>query len=310
MQHVLIRCDASKKIGLGHVTRCLALAKDFRNHGHRVVFAMNNFDFGVKNVQSEGFEVHIKDENISYFDWIINLVTAHHIKIFIGDVRDNLPLKIILALKQKKVLTVAIDEPSDYAKACDLCFYPPHATIDTSRYSGRVFQGFEYVILREEFYRPFTKTSTQPPRILIMMGGTDVYNVTLPLLKHIVSLKLLVSISIILPKEHPQYALIQGINHDVTLYSNIQDMPQFLSTIDCALIMFGTSAYELVAMEVPSLHICFNDEQFRASEMFEKNGFSRRYMVDDIQCIKHLPLGEKIISPMTKNHIYKEIICV
>ncbi len=61
-------------------------------------------------------------------------------------------------MKNKNILTVAIDEPSDYAKECVYMFLSTKALIiDKTKYKGKVYQGLEYVILRPEFYEKFEK---------------------------------------------------------------------------------------------------------------------------------------------------------
>ena len=197
-KNILIRCDASKEIGLGHITRCLVLANELRDDKNRVYFAIKNYEIAIEKIKEQQFDMIVADDNFDYFKWIEDIIEQQKIDIFIGDVRDGFPIELISYMKNKNILTVAIDEPSEYSKECDLCFYPPHASIDKSQYKGKVFQGLEYVILRPEFYEEFEKKKNEIPNILVMMGGTDAYNLTLPVIKKIDTYKEDFEISVIL----------------------------------------------------------------------------------------------------------------
>lgn len=282
MKNILIRCDASKSIGLGHVTRCLVLARGFQKRGYNVHFAMKNYSIGIDKIKKEKFPIMPYDKNVPYHDWILKSVDMNNIDIFIGDVRDGLPIKTIRILKNMGILTVAIDEPSEYAKECDICFYPPHANIDKKLYKGEVFQGFEYVILRDEFYGQYDKKKHDIPNILVMMGGTDAYNLTYKIVKQLIGLQDKINIRVIIDKKHSDYYKIKHIDKQVDVYSNVRNMADFLSEIDLGIITFGMSAYELLAMKIPSIHICLNEDHWSASGMFEKLGYAKRYKKDKI----------------------------
>ena len=276
---ILIRCDGYKEIGLGHVVRCLVLAKQLRDLGHKVLFATQNKNPGFEKIQHENFEIiPIDRSDLSYQLWIKDLLSHLFIDIFIGDVRDGLPIEVIEYMKQNQILTVAIDEPSDYAKACDICFYPPHADIDTSAYQGKIYQGCEYVLLREEFYKPFTKTNNEIPNVLVMMGGTDAYNLTLPVLQKLETNQQIFTISVIVQPSHPDKDAIKTFTNKshrkIQIFSNIDDMATFLNSIDFGIITFGMSAYELVMKQIPSIHICLNAEHIFAAKYFMKKNYA------------------------------------
>ena len=201
-KNILIRCDASKEIGLGHITGCLVLANELRDDKNRVYFAIKNYEIAIEKIKEQQFDMIVADDNFDYFKWIEDIIEQQKIDIFIGDVRDGFPIELISYMKNKNILTVAIDEPSEYSKECDLCFYPPHASIDKSKYKGKVYQGLEYVILRPEFYEKFEKNKNKIPNILVMMGGTDAYNLTLPVIKKIDTHKEDFETSVILSKQH------------------------------------------------------------------------------------------------------------
>lgn len=284
---ILIRCDGYKEIGLGHVVRCLALAKQLRNLNHRVIFATQNKNLGSDKIQQENFEIRpIEKPDFSYHHWIEHLLNEYNIDIFIGDVRDGLPTKVIQYMKKKHILTVAIDEPSDYAKECDLCFYPPHAQIDTSCYKGKVYQGFEYVVLREEFYKPFIKTKNEIPNVLVMMGGTDAHNLTLKVLQMLEVNQQTFTISVAIQQSHPEKEAIKTfINKSlrkIQLFSDINNMPTFLNSVDFGIITFGMSAYELLKLQIPFITICLYNEHWESSKIFENQNLTKRYKQENL----------------------------
>jgi len=274
--NILIRCDASVEIGLGHVTRCLVLANELKEKGHNVYFALKKFELGINKVSEQGFQYFLPSSPFIYHQWITDLSTQLNINVFIGDVRDGLTIATIEQLKANNTLTVAIDEPSDYRKVCDLCFYPPHAQLDKldwKGFTGEIKQGLEYVILRPEFYYdyPYQKQK-KSNNILIMMGGTDPKRLTLLLINQLLNTNLKINIIVIISRSHPDFEEI--IKKPVIIHSNITNMPLLLTTIHYAIISFGICAYELSALKVPATHICLNQDHILASQYFHKHNLA------------------------------------
>ncbi len=257
-KNILIRCDASQSIGLGHITRCLVLANEFKKSGDNIFFAIKNNELAIEKIKEQQFYFIIaNDDNFDYFNWIEKILSEKKIDIFIGDIRDGFPIELITFMKNKNILTVAIDEPSDYAKECDICFYPPHAKIDKTKYKGKVYQGLEYIILRPEFYEKFEKKKNKMPNILVMMGGTDTYNLTLPVVKKIDTFKEDFDLSVILYEKHKDIDLLKEFlkisNHKVIVYNKVENMAYFLNNIDFAISQFGTIVYELIIKNITSV---------------------------------------------------------
>ena len=278
-KNILFRCDASKEIGLGHIIRCLVLANQFRDNGDKIFFAIKNYEIAKEKIKEQNFDVLIADEkDFNYFEWIKNIVEEREINIFVGDVRDGFPIELISYMKNKNILTIAIDEPSEYAKVCDLCFYPPHATIDKDKYRGKVYQGLEYVILRPEFYKKYEKKKNTIPNILVMMGGTDSNDLTLEVLKILEKKENNFNISVILDKKDKKYydvvSLKEKSTKNISIFSNINNMSIFLNDINFGIITFGMSAYELLYKNIPSLHICLNTDHSTASKFFRDNNYA------------------------------------
>jgi len=304
MVKLLLRCDGSKTIGLGHVTRMLSLAKQLREMGCFITFAMRSYPTGLQQVQKENFPIYIVPSYKTYSQWLPNI--AQKYDIFIGDVRDNLPPHLITLLQTKNIFCVAIDEISTYAKECNLTFYPPHSSIQKKLYKGKVFQGLEYTILRQEFYQAQQKKETKTQKnLLIMLGGTDAHNLTLEVLKRILSLTQHFTIYLILSKTSPFYTKIKQKYPHIHLYSYIKDMATFLTSIDYAIITFGSSAYELLAKGVFGIHIALDDDHWQASEYFVNNGLALRYKKEDIHKII---IPKKVISPIVKKNVIAQTI--
>ena len=289
-KNILIRCDASKEIGLGHITRCLVLANKFRSDGYNVYFVIKNYEIAIEKLKEQQFNMLIAEYDFDYFNWIEEIIEGKKIDIFIGDVRDGFPIELISYMKSKNILTVAIDEPSSYAKECDICFYPPHAIIDKTKYKGKVYQGLEYVILRYEFYEKFEKVKNEIPNVLVMMGGTDAYNLTLPVIKKIDTCKENFEIRIILSEKHKDLDFLNEFlkisNHKVVIYNKVENIASFLNNIDFAISQFGTVAYEYLAKNIPAIYIHNKKESINNYNYFIKNRYALLTEINSIDIQK------------------------
>ena len=294
-KNILIRCDASKEIGLGHITRCLVLANIFRSDGYNVYFAIKNYKIAIEKLKEQQFDMLIAEYDFDYFNWIENIIEEKKIDIFIGDVRDGFPIELISYMKNKNILTVAIDEPSEYSKECDLCFYPPHASIDRSKYKGKVYQGLEYVILRPEFYEEFEKKKNEIPNILVMMGGTDAYNLTLPVIKEIDNYNEEFKISVILSDKHKDIKklneFIRISHHKIDIYNKVDNMALFLNNIDYAISQFGTVAYEYLGKNIYVIYLYNNKESINNYDYFIKNRYALLTEINSIDIQKLFSLS-------------------
>lgn len=307
-KNILIRCDASKNIGLGHIVRCIALAKKFRENGDNVFFAIKNNDISIEKLKDEKFQIIIvKDINFNYYDWIESLLKEKQINIFIGDVRDGFPVELIDFMKKNKILSIAIDEPSEYAKQCDICFFPPHSIIDKALYNGKVYQGLEYVILREEFYKSSKKIKNELPNILVMMGGTDSFNMTLPVVKSLDQSNEEFVMNVILSNKHKDIKELENFivksNHKIYIHNNIDNMSFFLDSIDFAVGQFGTVAYEYICKNIPAIYVV-RDEKEKIN-YFKDNSFALINKIEELELSKLFQLSFKKVK--YDNQIYKII---
>lgn len=156
--NVLMRCDGSPDIGLGHIVRCLALADELHEvHSCRISFAMRTGTPGIRMVEKKGYQVLTPpegDQSFDYRKWLNECVRKVDARVIVLDVRDGLSRVVVEELRNKGILVVTIDDPEDKRLEADLAFYPPVPQvkrIDWTDFSRELYAGWEWVILRKEF---------------------------------------------------------------------------------------------------------------------------------------------------------------
>ena len=76
---IAFRVDSSKKIGLGHISRCITLAKEFKKRKIKIVFISKEIDSFSKNILKKfGLKLILINNNQSIKD--DSLITADIIK--------------------------------------------------------------------------------------------------------------------------------------------------------------------------------------------------------------------------------------
>lgn len=279
---ILIRCDASEEIGFGHLSRCLTLAKRLQSQTkNEIFFAIKNNDLAVKNLK-DTFPYYVFDEPLDqYENWLNSLLVDLNIKRFIIDIRNDINKDFIKKIKRNLKLKVfTIDDPEEKRTSTDVAIYPPVPQLQNmnwSNYKGKLKIGWEYVIVKNEFLQLYPKKNNYKTTILVSMGGTDPLNMIYFILSSLISVNKDFKLLIILGPGYKRTKSLKNLLNksklDFELYTNPSNFSNIASSVDFAIISFGQTAYELLALNIPSLYLCLTADHHKSSEIFSSNSF-------------------------------------
>jgi spore coat polysaccharide biosynthesis predicted glycosyltransferase SpsG len=239
-------------------------------------------------VNKHGYELHSavdhgEEEEFDYREWINRIVNDAKPKAIVLDVRDDLPVQVLREWRDKRILIVTIDDPSDRRLLADLAFYPPVPQVkkmDWTGFKGELYTGWDWVILRPEFqvYRNVERCTRNGarPNILVTMGGSDPAGLTLRVMEAIGSMKEdFVPIVLLGPGFSHQETLanIQAISpRSFEVLRNQGDIAGLMAGVDMAIAAAGVTAYELAAMGVPSIYLCLTEDHSASAAVFHEQG--------------------------------------
>jgi spore coat polysaccharide biosynthesis protein SpsF len=157
---VIVRCDGNETIGMGHVSRCLALAEELRDtHGCTVFFAVRGEESaGAAAVRAAGYAVVpvAAGDGADYGGELRELAASHDASAVVCDVRDGLSRASLDSIRERDMCVVSIDDGTERRLAADLAFYPPAPQVeemDWRGFTGQRYAGWDWVLLRREFAR-------------------------------------------------------------------------------------------------------------------------------------------------------------
>ncbi len=280
---VLIRCDGDYEIGLGHVVRCLVLADELTGRGCRVTFAMRVGPLGIAKVEPY-YPILQPDQGGPAFDyeaWLRGCLEQTAARVLILDSRDGLPRAVVERLRDRGTLIVTIDDPEEKRLATDLAFYPPVPQVkevDWSGFTGVLYTGWEYVILRKEFAAAHNRPRNRTPKVLVTMGGSDPAGLSLKALKALKHVDEPLHICIVIGSGFRQRkelnTLLEDTIHNLAIYENVQEMAALMAGCDLAVASFGVTAYELAAVGVPAVHLALTEDHARSASALEDAGMA------------------------------------
>lgn len=267
---VLIRCDGSREIGLGHVSRCLVLAEELTGrHSCEVVFVVRRDTRGAEIVQQAGHGVFALAPTDDDAGALIDIAGQRGARRLILDVRQGITRDDVLRLRATLSVAV-IDDPGDRRLGADAAFYPPIPQVERwawDGFSGHLNVGWEWVILRPEFARVKRRSGGDPPTILVTMGGTDPAGMTGRVLRALEGLRHVFGVVVLGGGSEGEAAAeqLRAGGRDVEFLASSTNVAELMARADLAVASFGVTAYELAAAGVPSIYICLTDDHSESS---------------------------------------------
>ncbi len=277
---ILIRCDASPEIGLGHVVRCVALADQLRlNHDVCVGFAMREGSLGAEIVRQASYSLLQVPAILDYEAWLSDALRQLGAQVLVADVRDDLSRSTLASLARQGHLIAVLDDVSDRRLAADLAFYPPVPQVsraDWTEFRGERFVGWEWTILRSQFTQPTEQTPRSGNSLLITMGGTDPAGLTLQAVRAIGRVPGDFSPVVILGSGFQHRRSLQDLlgkaKRRFTVRENVSDMRAEMAQANLAVCSFGGTAYELAATGVPAIYLCLTPDHAESASALDRAG--------------------------------------
>lgn len=291
---ILIRCDAGYDVGYGHIVRCLALAAVLKDeHSCEVAFAMISSTDLVTKIQKEGHRVIQKDSDKDSMDeacWLERIALDLQPRALILDVRTGLKGKDLAWIRERGIVVVSIDDPSDRKFSSDLFFAPPVPQVtnmDRNLFSGDCYIGWEWVLLRPQFAitkrRQVLKSAKIDGRseqtLLISMGGSDPKGLTLTALEAVEGLDAELRTIVVLGggfMHHQELKrFLKMAQRKYEIQSEVGDIAELMASVDIGVVSFGVTAYELAAMKTPAVYLCLTLDDRLSASALEVAGFGK-----------------------------------
>jgi len=266
VKKVVFRLDFGGRFGLGHLMRSKALADAFLSI--EMAKAKIESTFAVKNIHAKEaiyphqlIQINSEEEFISLAESYDIIIIDHY------DYTSDLFLQ--LSRIKKSILIVLDDECNRGNLYADVVVNPVGNAVNLAYKNvasrAKLLLGSKYILLRQAFnrikYIPFEQRNS----IIITFGGSDVMELTLPVVKEIANSSLKNFHIIVVTgagctkvDEIEKYCL----QYNVTYKHNVENMAELFSTAMFAISAAGSTAFELACCGVPAVFAIVADNQF------------------------------------------------
>ncbi len=302
---VVIRCDGGAELGLGHVKRCLALARALRDdQGYGVIFAMIGEEKAVALVEAEGFPRAAMPEGASERDWIASVMREAAAAALVLDIRTGLSRADVLSLRADAPLIVALDDGGERRLAAHLAVYPPVPQTRALAWppgDTDLLIGWKWALTGGAPWRHPRKLESGRAtlRVLVAMGGSDPQGLTLRTVKAVAAAGRRVTPVVVIGPAMPFPEAVADACQAAAPDAEIVFAPEALMPLaadcDLAVVAFGVTAYECAHVGTPALYLGLTPDHAMSAQGFEDAGFgvnlgvtsslNDRRMIDAIQAL-------------------------
>ena len=307
--NIAFRVDASKKIGTGHVMRCLTLADGLAKHSANICFIAKHMPTNLqKLIQLKGYEFEplLDDittnqlDELKHAEW---LGTSQHkdaketIAKLAGQIWDwvivdhyALDYRWESKLRNLSQKIMVIDDLADRNHDCDVLLDQNFYKDMVTRYVGKtpnnchLMLGPKYALLREEFSRERESLQIRTgkvKRVLIFFGGVDAQNYTGMVVKVLLGLTEFSSnVDVVIGAEHPSKneILIDCELKGYSCHIQTEEMAVLMANSDLIIGAGGSATWEKCCLGLPNLAIATADNQIKQLDDLAAAGYC--YMVE------------------------------
>lgn len=289
--NVVIRADASRHIGYGHIMRCITLSEELREQGVGVTFICREDEGNlIAFIEQSGFDAHNLPSGIDPEE------DAALTGEFFANKKGQTDCLIVdhygLGISWERYLKpyvekiMVIDDFVDREHLCDILLNQNYG-IDAFMYDGltphgcKKLTGSSYALLRDQFRITRKNVSRhrhngEVKKIFIFFGGADHTNETK---KAIEAAQLLdrpdLSLIVLVGGSNPHWKDIEilcGLLPNSVFYRQVYNLAPLMADADLAVSAGGSNTWERCCLGLPSMVMVLAENQRIFVERLDRDG--------------------------------------
>jgi UDP-2,4-diacetamido-2,4,6-trideoxy-beta-L-altropyranose hydrolase len=289
---VLIRADASRSIGSGHIARCLALAEALRKQGHELAFVCRLLPgHSLDRLQQQGFKAFGLEYEASVADIETLLPWQTDIAAMQQALAGEPPFDWLIvdhyglareweqAARAFASRIMAIDDLANRFHAVDLLL-DQNFSATSEAYAPWIdppcetLLGPRFALLREAFQLQHRAVRGEVKRVLVNFGGFDPSAQTYEAMKALAAYPQLI-VDFVAGTDNPGWQAMQSLaegHPNWRLHEHVAEFAQMMSEADLFIGAGGGTTWERAVLGLPSICIAVAANQQRNAELLAEAG--------------------------------------
>ena len=294
---IIFRADGNREIGLGHVMRCLSIAKEaMKSEEVLFVTADEKAESLIKRSGIRNEILYTDFADMSGEEKALLEIIQHEkpSALFVDSYQVTEPylLSLLAACRRISCKLVYLDDMLRFAYPCNILINYNLFGMGKEQEYARIYENAErslpmlllgpmYTPLREEFQdleeRHVKKKASD---ILVSTGGADSEHIALKMLDEIIRIKPAFYFHFIIGPMNTDKALIErkvnsAHSENIRLHYDVQHMSELMRSCDIAIAAAGSTLYELCTTQTPTLTYVLADNQIPGADGFESHGIMK-----------------------------------
>lgn len=276
---LLVRVDGGRRVGLGHLMRCIALAQALESRGIDAALLIREAPELVKLLERTPTTAIVIPDDLPGDQ---EAAFASQIKSSIGgealviDMPGDLPIETFDAYSALGIPIALFDDHgaarSGAAAVFNAIAHPEHLAGSGTREIS--FDGPDYIILDPSFQESGPcETRESISKVLVAMGGSDPFDITTKAVEALLCLPTDIELHVLLG---PAYQgaeklskLLEG-RRQAQVYDGVPHLARFLAGFDLGILSFGLTVYGAAHLGLPALLLAHDERNAAAAEAFAR----------------------------------------